>query len=135
MEKELVPYKEALALRELGFDEPCVFYVNKNDEIFIYNFQTHPDEFIEWCGGNVIKAPTFSQAFRWFRENHKLHSFVMSDNCVKDTYAYNIGFLAEEEEELYMMEGVCKGEVKLGFKTPEKAEIACLKRLIEIVKQ
>ena len=25
MEKEFIPYKQALALKELGFDEPCLF--------------------------------------------------------------------------------------------------------------
>ena len=76
MSKEFVPYQPSLDMKEIGFDEPCVYYVDKNNESYIYNFETHPDEFIEWCGVNVIPTPTFSQAFRWILKNHKLHSFV-----------------------------------------------------------
>ena len=78
MEKEFVPYELALRLKAIGFDEPCVYYVDKNNNSYIYNFQTHPDEFIEWCGVNVIPTPTFSQCFRWFREKHELHSTITS---------------------------------------------------------
>jgi hypothetical protein len=130
MKKEFVPYEEALALKELGFDEPCVFYVNKNNESFIYNFQTHPDEFIEWCGGNVIKAPTFSQAFRWFREKHNLRSFV--DTRVADVdkpyqwiYDYQVKTGNGITTEPYFSED---------FKSYEEAELVCLKKLIELVK-
>ena len=45
--KDFVPYSEALVLRILGFDESCVYYVDKDNNIYIYNFETNPDEFIE----------------------------------------------------------------------------------------
>ena len=31
MEKESIPYTEALALKELGFDEHCLFAYNQDD--------------------------------------------------------------------------------------------------------
>ena len=38
MEKDFIPYEEALALKELGFDEPCLaFYDGKNAESFYFN--------------------------------------------------------------------------------------------------
>ena len=30
MEKEFVPYEQALELKELGFDEPCLAYLKPN---------------------------------------------------------------------------------------------------------
>ena len=35
MKKEFIPYSEALALKELGFDEPCVqaYYTNGENEL------------------------------------------------------------------------------------------------------
>jgi hypothetical protein len=65
MESLFVPYEIALELKELGFDEPCMYYVDEQNNSFIYNFQTHPDEFIEWCSVRVISTPLYQQAFRW----------------------------------------------------------------------
>jgi hypothetical protein len=132
---EFVPYELALRMKQVGFDETCVFYVNRFNEGFIYNFQSHPDEFIEWCGCDVIKTPLFQQVFKWFREKYRLHSCIISDNCIKDTYGYHVDFLTKEDKDLYMVEGVAESEVVLGFNTPKEAELACLEKLIEIVEQ
>jgi hypothetical protein len=115
MSKEFIPYTEALALKELGFDEPCIYYVNKNNEEFIYNFEIHPDEFIYRCGGDIIKTPLYQQAFRWFREKYQLDNAIMKDK-----------FIIETDEDL--------PKWYYGFHTYEEAELACLKKLIEIVK-
>ncbi len=129
MNKEFVLYEEALALKQLGFDDPCVFYVNKNNESFIYNFQTHPDEFIEWCGGNVIKAPTYKQAFRWFRKNYKLSSHVdlHSSSHLGYKYYYKIINFADSINASTTL-------IKEEFDTYEEAELACLRMLIKLVK-
>ena len=135
MEKEFVLYEEALALKELGLDDPCVFYVNKNNESFIYNFQTHPDEFIEWCGGNVIKAPTYSQAFRWFREKHNISSYV--DYYKNGNYENIWYFIIKTKDHEYQFDGSDLTEYcdEPYYKNHEEAELACLKKLIELVKQ
>ena len=85
MNKEFVPYELALELKQLGFDEPCLaFYDGKNAESFYFNsirdasgdyipFQKH--DRLKWFG-----APTFSQAFRWFREKYKLISYINEYN-------------------------------------------------------
>jgi hypothetical protein len=33
IEQEFIPYEQALALKELGFDEPCLFWYNLSDNI------------------------------------------------------------------------------------------------------
>ena len=119
MEKEFVPYQEAFKLKELGFNELCGYYVDKDNESYIYNFESHPDEFIEWCGVNVIPTPTFSQAFRWFREKYGFLSYVDMDNY--SFYRYTI----------YKGKGISEAP----YKTYEEAELACLIKLIEIVKE
>ena len=61
VDKEFVPYEQALALKELGFNEPCLasyFHAGK---------RLHITEYINY-GEYTTLAPTFSQAFRWFRE-------------------------------------------------------------------
>lgn len=42
LQTEFVPYELSLKMKALGFDEPCVYYVDKNNNNYIYNFQTPP---------------------------------------------------------------------------------------------
>jgi hypothetical protein len=125
MNKEFVPYEQALALKELGFDEPCFGLWNLNKgkhEIDIIGVCRYS---IEFKYREVI-APLYQQAFRWFREKHRLHS--------------NIGFDSWHTNE-YMIEIVKEGDIGFHYddptlyKTYEEAELACLNKLIEIVKQ
>ena len=117
IEKEFVPYQESLELKELGFDEPCVYYVDKDNNSYIYNFQTHPDEFIEGCGVNVIPTPTLSQVFRWFRQK-----------------GYDIKVQKESKGSYFGFYWTGASWVTVGAGSYEEAEQACLDELIKIVK-
>jgi hypothetical protein len=74
-EKDFVPYEQALALKELGFDEPCMCFYNNRKELKVYhNVDKDWDTLEHQLLGNskitlpnTYSAPTFSQAFRWFR--------------------------------------------------------------------
>ena len=70
MEKEFLPYEQALELKELGFDEPCFAYY----DVIKMELDTISSEVCErLCKHDThFKAPTFSQAFRFFRENYGL---------------------------------------------------------------
>jgi len=73
LEKEFIPYEQALALKELGFDEPCLGY---------YIELRNPQEgilTIEKCENNFdgLLAPTFSQAFRWLYQTLGIEKGVM----------------------------------------------------------
>ena len=76
MEKEFVTYEQALALKELGFDEPCFGYYDEGGNLYT--------EMVE-----VLKAPLYQQAFRWFREKYGLYSCIMynSDGIIKGGYS------------------------------------------------
>ena len=134
MNKEFVSYTQALVLRELGFDEPCIYYVDKHNNDFIYNFENHPNDFIEWCGGNVVKTPLYQQAFRWFRDKHNLLHELNS--AQKDSWLITIW-----ETSSTTKHGVYNGKRwdcdDLDENIPhtyEEAELACLNKLIEICK-
>jgi hypothetical protein len=76
---------------------------------------------------NCLQAPLYQQAFRFFREKHNLfgcidlhtstpiHWYIRIDDIIKNDYIYH----SEDND--------------LKFKTYEEAELACLKKLIEIV--
>jgi hypothetical protein len=119
MEKEFVNYEQSVALKELGFDEPCFRYVYIGDT---GNNCHHYIEVEPSKGENFnvkplcISQPTFSQAFRWFREKYGLYSYIKFDNIFRE-YSYTIN-----------------DEFRIGISTYEEAELACLIKLIEIVK-
>ena len=119
LEKEFVPYEQALALKELGFDEP-----HFKSYVGISNNGDIKDCTYVLCNGKLnndnVSAPTFSQAFRWFREKYGLLSYV--DKCLTDTFRYNLDLNGS-------MIGLS------GHKTHEEAELACLIKLIQIVKE
>ena len=119
MEKEFVPYEPSLALKELGFDEPCFGYYNYNGTHF-FDYKPKTDD------KNLTKAPLYQQAFRWFREKCLLEGIVEQAD---DFYWYKFSVY------FYGKEGKQKISNGLEFKTYEEAELACLKKLIEIVKQ
>lgn len=131
MEKEFVPYEQSLELKELGFDKPCIKEYHLEE---LLNNSTDGEiknsDLMELYGNSVISAPTFSQAFRWFREKYKISGEISSDYYLEgkdNEWEYNIYQLGKEDDGYV-------GTIPI-FKTPEDAELACLKKLIEIVKE
>jgi hypothetical protein len=82
MEKEFVTYEQALALKELEFDEPCIaFYTHQGQ--FIMMRQEEEDKISTWKNsyvplGRQYAAPTYQQAFRFFREKYNLSGLPTS---------------------------------------------------------
>lgn len=136
IDKEFVPYEQALALKELGFDEPCfsrycikTVFEEPTGEILLQNTdcKIYENRFL-------TKAPLYRQAFRWFLDNYGL--FVETT-----LWGDGIGYMSqikqikkEEFLEVY----------NLGYVSPnrglpnwdrEKEELECLKKLIELCKK
>ena len=123
MNKEFVPYEVANELKQLGFDYQCIHHYKKNMEgghstipTFEMNtpFGKNHNSFT-----SRVSAPTYSQAFRFFREKHGLYP---------DIYRIGKKFNAGIED---MNIGSSKEMVVEGVDY-EEAELACLKKLIEI---
>jgi len=130
MEKEFVPYTEALALKELGFDEPCVFlYYNYGSNYVIAEPLIKNSNL---SGNEEITAPIYSQAFRWFREKYKLQQIIWSGKISTVFYGYDILNIDEQE---FIINNFENGGGDCDYGTYEEAELACLKKLIEIVKE
>ena len=108
MTKEFVPYEQALKLKQLGFDEPCLSYYE--GESFSHHLAT-----TEGGDDYIIPAPLYQQAFRWFREKYNLMPLV--DRSYMNLYEFQVV------------------EKAWGYSasTYEEAELACLNKLIEIV--
>ena len=114
MSKEFVPYEQASELEQLGFNEPCFAVYSEFDKTRVYD-----EQFI--VEGLKVPAPTFSQAFRWFREKYLLDSWI---------------YCSDEEKGYFAIIVSCKRLVfyNENKNTYEEAELACLIKLIQIVK-
>jgi len=128
MNKEFIPYTQALALKELGFDEPC-FGSWGVDCVKIPTYTHCISNFYKNSNHPVgkVTAPTYSQAFRWFREKHIL------DSIVQPTYSTEYQFRVFNVETKFKVQ-VYGDYMSKEFNTYEEAENACLIKLIEIVK-
>ena len=122
MNKEFVKYEQALALKELGFDEPCFGYYDEGGNLYI--------EILE-----ILKAPLYQQAFRWFREKY---GWQHSIDATSDQHSFELGYnywiwnYKTGEEYHTMPKNRPSGDWE--YKTYEEAELECLIKLIEIVK-
>jgi hypothetical protein len=116
MNKEFVPYEQALELKELGFDDDYIACYSSDGKL-------HSNEI--WKFKEGVKAPLYQQAFRWFREKYKLEAIVQKADDFS-WYKFTIYFYLSDS----------KGFVDSyhEFKTYEEAELACLIKLIEIFK-
>jgi hypothetical protein len=126
MNKEFIPYEQALELRELGFDEPCLCrycivtkWEEPTGEILL---QLSDCELSE---RNLVKAPLYQQAFRWFRDKHKLCGDVRFYERFRFHYTFFVHDIkyCEQSDTMY-----------IDYESYEEAELACLNKLIEIVK-
>ena len=121
IEREFIPCEQAFALKELGFDEPCFgYYVIDGGYLIVEKWMQHPNK-----STATINAPTFSQAFRWFREKHKLNAISPTLLIYTTDWAFRI-------IDLNRMEDVIGLEKSNSY---EEAELACLDKLIEIRKR
>jgi hypothetical protein len=137
MNKDFVEYGEALELKQLGFDEPCLkFYAIEKLVLGLDTDNGDTNSKLSQYNPLFISAPTFSQAFRWFREKYgyDIHikgtsyraSFVIGipleiNNNSKDGHPLVLrwDYIIPDGKKILIY---------------EEAELACLKKLIEIVK-
>jgi hypothetical protein len=127
MEKEFVPAQQSFDLKELGFDEPYfgVYYISDHYKEVVmtgrpYVYGKNSGIYKKY---NVL-TPTFSQAFRWFREKYKLQAEVLWRGDM-GCFCYKTGKFKQGSHDFS----------KDDYSTYEEAELECLKKLISIVKE
>jgi len=144
MKTEFIPYEQALALKELGFDEPCLAYYDKDgdllgdiginediDNLYRNSYFVIYKDFSE----SEYTAPLYQQCFRWFREKY---NWQHSIDPTSDQHSFELGYnywiwnYKTGEEYHTMPKNRPTGDWE--FETYEEAELACLNKLIEIVK-
>ena len=148
--KDFIPSNEALELKKLEFDEPCFGYYDEEDieqqvyeyancsdnvtggkacyhEGFLSVTNSQLDEYGAFCAKDDDglecyerwTAPTFSQAFRFFRKKYRLCGYV------EGMYPWCRYYINSNNDRW-------EGHKEMTY---EEAELACIRKLIEIVKQ
>ena len=126
MKELFIPYTESLELKELGFDGKCFGHYVKNISRMGKGRISLRTERLDYDDSQLIyeleNIPTFSQAFKWFREkgyenwiphNEEGYQFV-----IKWEFKHFGGIEALHKINSY-----------------EQAELECLRKLIEIIEE
>jgi len=152
--KEFIPFKEAKELKALGFDEPCLMCYRGQFDLYSHSMGGYASEMTLKSNTDLnrydvnqkedywLAAPTWRQAFKFFRDKFKLDSFVSFETIDDSTTAYVWNIVK------YLSEGKDKAKDTWDFydridsfqnmdwyDNNEEAELACLKKLIEIAKK
>ena len=118
MYQEFINYQEAKDLKELGFNEKCAaHYLGEEREDLELKWEIYRNLSINTS--NLIQAPTYGQAFRWFRKKYNMfHSIGYTNISVYHTPVH-------KHHTTQMIQG-CKSF--------EEAELETLKTFIEYAK-
>ena len=117
-EEFLVPVEIAKELKEIGFNEPCLFVLNPHNTL-ILSSEVHDKGIIDIrkikprsngkLGEDFCSVPTYEQVFKWFRDknligeirsnndrnNKVVNFFITADNINSDSFDKH--FLGEGE--------------------------------------
>lgn len=129
MEREFVPYELALRMKQLGFDEECFgsYYLYKDENYQEGKFDYRGELNIEYSiykeNTYYILAPTFSQVFKFFRDNYRLS--VLIHDCLDDYIGEIVEWTLTDDKIIH--------EVPNRIETYEETELKCLEKLIELI--
>jgi hypothetical protein len=132
MDKEFVTYEQALALKELGYDDTPWFdnQASLYDVDGEHTMYTNYGVMYSGINDGYIPAPLKQQVFRWFREKYNMLACVYSNAS---------GFLFEYHDAIggtHRYDSEITGPNDGGtWDTYEEAEAACIDKLIELAKQ
>lgn len=142
MEEEFVPYELAVRLKAIGFSSPysiggyqggAVFYY-ENGKLYYDGRPLHSSDYHE----GQIDAPTFQQAFSWFRKEHTMRHNIMDfiDDETGVEWDYEIATIGVDLDENGKYQALVEysiDDTTRKFKTYEEVQTACLTNLIQIV--
>ena len=135
MEKHFVTYQQEVALKELGFDEPCfgVFYLipeTKKWESYRTMNESNSNN-----SNFAISRPLKSQVFEFFRDKHNLF-YTIETNCSQLSFDWGFDYtIFDKENDKWLSTEPQNGPPgETTYNTYEEAESACIDKLIKIVK-
>ena len=127
-----IPHEEALDLRNLGFDVETILGYDTYKRLVAKLSTGNNGAFVKWDRHDRdLKAPLYEEAFKFFRDKYNLLGNVYSNSCgylweIHDAKGGTHRFLSDYEGD----------DLDSGtFTTYEKAQLECLRRLINECKK
>jgi hypothetical protein len=128
MKEFFVSYNEAMQMRDLQFNEPCMAHYEIAMGIMppVHLLHSYP---MEEQKPHLLLAPTHEQAFKWLRDNTTLpmHPSIVPVDSWK-SWSYII--ISQDATSLYEI----KPDISLEFQAFEDAQTACLKHMLSLLK-
>ena len=139
MTKEFVTYEQALALKEIGFDEPCLgFYDGKGTkQVYYNNLRNGTGDFAPFVNNERLSwfcAPLKQQVFRFFREKYDYHIVITNTNGLGKSKGFGYEISIQNSNDIIAEYGSIYVPNEPWLNTYEEAESACIDKLIELVK-
>ena len=89
MNNEFIPYEQALALRKLGFNEPCLgYYFGKDKKVYISNEYVKSPFTPKLDSKVMFRAPLYQQAIKFFREKYNI--WIAVENLMDNKFYFSI---------------------------------------------
>ena len=144
MKNEFCTYEQALALKELGFDEPC--FGRYLSSLIPSNFTEYhlETEFgmnespKDWINSNFLdkacSAPLKQQVLRFFREKYDYHIVITNTNGLGKSKGFGYEISIQNSNDIIAEYGSIYVPNEPWLNTYEEAESACIDKLIEILK-
>lgn len=129
---EFIPYEQAVALKELGFSgvarygQEASVYSKEGKHVFYCNYGMMGSGLSE----GYIPAPSYRQVFTWFRKKHNLYHSIIPYRSTHDNYVDGTFHIEVRDSS-----GVNHTEHDDNEYFYEEAEVACINKLIELVKE
>ena len=133
LDKEFVPYQIALDMKSIGFDKSCLAFSYVKSE---FGYIDHEVYLIDYLSDDSIvknsekeyyyARPTFSQAFKFFRDKYGLFHYPQSVDEFRQDVWWEFVVYGKTRNKRHVR---CQPA-----ETYEEAELECIKKLIEIVK-
>ena len=127
MLKDFLSHSQSLEFKDLGYHEVSLGYYGKHHDYQEVKF------YLGACLKNsepglvqeAVDAPTYSAAFRWFRQNYNLHCEIA---CGKGQFFFRIG-------EIDGFPHIIDDNNRRYYNNYEEAQTAAIDKLIKIVKE
>ena len=127
LEEKFVPFKETSEIHLLGFDNKCIATIDQIEYVHIKGTKSSPRGSMMY---DVVDAILWQDAFEWFREKHNINSVIDNDIFEVDNeivYTYVLTNIEDAEE--------INNDYDYEFyESYKKAQLECIRKLIEIVK-
>lgn len=139
IEKIFVPKDIAIKLKEIGFDEFCLFYYEHNKPAPRFGLESrdvknkshfrimtiNAHQILKLKSNKFdIAAPSYEQIFAWFRKKGLFHSITIIEDYIESTIFFSCEIRNSNADTISIF----------SKETYEKAKIGLLNRLIEFYK-